>query len=112
MTPLCWNHKRHGCFTPLAATCGDYCDVGNLSMLAHDLLDVDRIDILSTRKNHVFLAIHDVKEAVLVELAQVPGSQPARSMRIRPGRLATGLLAIVVTLHEQRPAPDDLSGDA
>ena len=81
-------------------------------MCVHHLLDVGRIDVLPAGQDHVLLAIDDVEEALVVEAADVAGAQPAAAMGIRPRGLRCRVRAVVVMLHYESAAADDLAGRA
>ena len=67
-----------------------------------DALDFGAVDVLSAAQDHVLLAVADVEEAVLVDLGDVAGSEPAVLDRLR-GRLRTVPVAADVhrRLHDQ-----------
>src|SRR5215210_379720 len=68
-------------------------------------LEVGRGDVLAARRDDdVLLAAGDREVAVLVELAEVAGVQPAVLER-----LARGLLVLVVALEDVRPPDQDLA---
>ena len=53
-----------------------------------DLLDLDRVDVLAAGDDHVLLAVDERDVAVLVDLAEVAGVEPAAAERVgrRPGQ--------------------------
>jgi len=68
------------------------------------LLDVARVHVDPVRDDQVLLAIDEVQEPVLVDVAEVAGVQPA--VDDRGGRR---VWLAVVAGHEERAAPDDLA---
>ena len=75
-------------------------------------LDVDRIDVLSARENHVLFAIDDIEKTLCIDPTDITGTQPLGAGRVDPSRLAIGLVARVITSHHQSSAACDFSGFA
>ena len=81
-------------------------------VLEHDGLDVRGKHVLPARDDHVFLAIHERQKAVRVDFADIAGPEPARAVRMRPGRLDVGVVVVMVAGHHVRRGTDDLTGFA
>src|SRR5690606_10294344 len=65
-----------GAFAPSLVRNADHGDLAHLRQLVDHALDLRRGDILAAADDHVLLAIGDVKESLLVEIADVAGSEP------------------------------------
>ena len=62
------------------------------------LLDLDAVDVLAAADDHVLLAVGDEEEALVVEVADVAGVEPA----VGVDRLGGGLGLVPVAGHEDR----------
>ena len=80
--------------------------VGDLGVVHEPLLDLDAVDVLAAPDDHVLLAVGDEEEAVLVEVADVAGVQPA----VGVDGLGGGLGLVPVAGHEDRAGDADLAG--
>ena len=79
--------------------------VGDRGMLDEAVLDLDAVDVLAAADDHVLLAVGDEEEAVVVDVADVAGVQPAVAHGVR-GRL--GL--VPVAGHDERAVHRHLAG--
>ena len=70
------------------------------------LLDLDAVDVLAAADDHVLLAVGDEEEALVVEVADVAGVQPAVGI----DRLGGGLGLVPVAGHEDRAGDAHLAG--
>jgi hypothetical protein len=82
----------------------DHCRLDDVRMLVEDFLDLARIHVVPAPDQEILLAAGDAQVPVLVECAQVSGSQPA--VRQRLGRRVG---PVPVSLHHHRPALVDLA---
>src|SRR3984893_14428294 len=73
--------------------------VHHVGMLVEGILDLARIDVHTTRNDHVALAVGEVEVAVVVQVACVTDGEPPAAMRGRR------LLGIVVVLEARRGRP-------
>ena len=73
-------------------------------MAEKGVLDLRRIDVLSSRDDHVLLPVHDVEVPVFVHRRDVPGMEPSVLQR-----LSRVLGPVPVALHGIRPAQQDLA---
>ena len=79
--------------------------VGDAGMLDEAVLDLDAVDVLAAADDHVLGPVGDEQVAVVVEVADVAGVQPAVDDR-RRRRL--GL--VPVARHDDRALDEDLAG--
>src|SRR5450759_2423949 len=76
-----------------------------LGVLVEDLVDLARVDVEAAGDYHVFLAVDNIKVAILVHGGDITGVKPPVLERFR------GLLGLVpVALHHLGPADEELSG--
>jgi hypothetical protein len=73
-------------------------------VFVEDVLHLLGGDVLPTGIDHVLLAVQEVEEPLLVELAQVAGVQPSSAQCLRGL-----LLEVVIALHHRGAAHDDLA---
>ena len=73
-------------------------------MLVEHLLDLARVHVVAAADDHVLLAVDDEEEAVLVDLAEVAGVEPAVA-----DRLLGGVRAAEVALHDVVALDGDLA---
>src|SRR5947209_20401683 len=81
----------------------DHCRHLDCGMLEQGVLDIAGVDVEATTDDQVLLAVDDEQVAVLVEIAEIAGVQPAVTQR-----LAAGLGRTPVSLHYGGGAADDL----
>src|SRR5712691_6985484 len=78
--------------------------LGHGGMCVDDLLDLTRVDVEAASDDHLLLAIDDEEEAVLVDIAQVAGVEPAAFEGFD-----VGLGLVPVTLHDIVATNHDLT---
>ena len=67
-------------------------------MAVGDRFDFGAVDVLATTQDHVFLAVHDKDEAILVDTRNIAGVQPAIG-----DRFSGGFRAVDIALDDGRP---------
>src|SRR5262245_49867850 len=82
----------------------DHGGVGDVGVLEQRRLHFGGVDVLAAADHHVLQAVDDVHEAVVVDVAEVPGVEPAPGERLRGG---VGL--VVVAAHDGGTADPDLA---
>jgi len=65
--------QRQRDFVPFGVGDADDRDVGHVGVCRDYFLDVSRVDVETTREDHVLLAIQNVEVALVIELADVAG---------------------------------------
>ena len=73
-------------------------DLHDRGMLGEYPLDLDRVDVLATRDDHVLEPVLDEDVAAVVDAADVAGAEPA----VLGDRLGGRLRLVVVALHQLR----------
>ena len=76
-----------------------------VGVLDQAVLDLDAVDVLAAPDDHVLGPVGDEQEAVVVEVADVAGVQPAVD-----DRLGGGLGLVPVARHDDRALDADLAG--
>jgi hypothetical protein len=89
---------------PLRVGDADHRHLEDAGMTADDLLDLARVDVGAPADDHVLLAIGDEQIAILVEVADVAGVQPAAAQG-----LGRRLRLVPVALHHDVAAYHDLA---
>src|SRR5262249_54972870 len=98
-------HPGHHFFAILVVRDADYLHIADTRTVIEKLLDLTRIDILSTADNHVFNTTGDAAVAVFVHNSEVSAVQPA----IQVEDAAGGFQVLVVALHHHVAARAQLS---
>ena len=98
------HHDRDRLFAPALVGHADHGDLAHLRHLIDDALDFGGGDILAAGDDHVLLAVGEIEEAVVVEIADVAAAEPVAEER------GCGLLGIFpVAARDLRAAQADLA---
>ena len=72
-------------------------------------LEIARINVEATRDDHVLAAVHQLKEAVGIEAADIAGADKALARRIAPFGLGGLVRLIMIAVHHRRRVTDDFT---
>src|SRR6266536_6108311 len=76
-------HDERGNFFPVERVGNaDGCRRGDRRMLIEHFINLARINIFATANDHVGFAVHDVKESILVAIADIASMKPAVAERL------------------------------
>src|SRR5690606_38113897 len=92
-------------FAPFVIRHTDHRAFGDIGVGQYRLLDFARINVFTAGNDHVFLAVDQVQEVLIVEAAHVAGVAPA----VAEGR-QRGRVVVPVAAHDGGRLDDDFAG--
>src|SRR5215210_5218787 len=100
-----WDHQRSHCFDPAVVRQPDHRDLLDAGVALVDRsLDLQGSNVLAGALDDVLCSVFEPQHPGLVEVAQVPGVEPATRYRLRGG-----LVVVEVALQRLWAAIDDLA---